>query len=145
MAPRLHTKGEYPADWEAIAKRVKSWAEWRCVRCAHPHDPVKGRTLTVHHFDGDKSNCAEWNLIPLCQACHLSVQARVNPETPYIFMPSIWIMPYIAGFYAAGRGMPPPGYNLEVWIAEYENFKMQWPAWAPKAQETNHAGADPVL
>ncbi|GAH88897.1 unnamed protein product, partial [marine sediment metagenome] len=27
--------------------------------------------LTVHHLDGNKANCEDWNLAALCQRCHL--------------------------------------------------------------------------
>lgn len=59
------------------------------------------RIGTVHHFDGDKANCRWWNLLALCQRCHLAVQARVNPRQPYMFEHSSWVKPYVAGFYAA--------------------------------------------
>lgn len=58
------------------------------------------RVATVHHFDGAKNNCVWWNLLPLCQRCHLKTQARVNPHVPYIFEHSDWMKPYVAGFYA---------------------------------------------
>lgn len=58
------------------------------------------RILTVHHFDGDKANCVWWNLMALCQRCHLKTQVRVNPQQPYLFEHSEWAKPYVAGFYA---------------------------------------------
>lgn len=58
------------------------------------------RILTVHHLDGDKANCAWWNLLALCQRCHLTVQGNVNPQTPYFLEHSDWFKPYVAGFYA---------------------------------------------
>jgi hypothetical protein len=137
--PRLPTKGDYPGDWSAIARRVKDEAGWKCVRCAHEHAPAVGRCLTVHHFDGDKANCARWNLMSLCQACHLSVQGRVDPAVPIMWDPSPWAMPYIAGFYEAGRGVIPASYNLTRWRAEYEAKVGAWPAWAPVPVEANPA------
>lgn len=68
--------------------------------------PYKPRTFaqwrigTVHHLDGDKSNCVWWNLLALCQRCHLTVQSRVNPQQPYMLEHSEWFKPYAAGFYA---------------------------------------------
>ena len=97
---KLQIKGQYSDDWAAIAKAVKDAARWRCIRCNHDHDPGRGFCLTVHHFDGDKSNNRWWNLMALCQRCHLSVHSRVNPEHPWIFEHSEWIKPYVAGFYA---------------------------------------------
>lgn len=58
------------------------------------------RILTVHHCDGDKSNCEWWNLLALCQRCHLQIQCRVNPQTPWFLEHSDWFKPYVAGFYA---------------------------------------------
>ena len=58
------------------------------------------RILTVHHLDGDKSNCAWWNLLALCQRCHLQIQTRIDPDTPYFLEHSEWFKPYVAGFYA---------------------------------------------
>lgn len=63
-----------------------------------PH--AQWRILTVHHLDGDKSNCRWWNLLALCQRCHLQIQGRLNPETPYFLEHSEWFKPYVAGFYA---------------------------------------------
>ena len=58
------------------------------------------RIGTVHHFDGNKANVAWWNLLALCQRCHLKTQARVDPQVPYMFEHSNWLKPYVAGFYA---------------------------------------------
>lgn len=58
------------------------------------------RILTVHHLDGDKANDAWWNTLALCQRCHLTVQCRVDPNTPFFLEHSEWAKPYIAGFYA---------------------------------------------
>ncbi len=58
------------------------------------------RILTVHHLDGNKANCSWWNLLALCQRCHLTVQGSVKPETPWFLEHSEWFKPYVAGFYA---------------------------------------------
>jgi hypothetical protein len=58
------------------------------------------RILTVHHMDGDKANCEWWNLLALCQRCHLTIQTRLNPELTYFLEHSEWAKPYVAGFYA---------------------------------------------
>lgn len=70
----------YPENWFYIAYSVKSRAGWHCEACNHSHDPGTGYTLTVHHLDGDKSNCDFSNLVALCQRCHLTIQARFNPN-----------------------------------------------------------------
>ena len=100
MTNRLHIQGSYPKDWNEIGDRVRAEAKGVCIRCGHAHDPVNGYALTVHHFDGNKSNCEWWNLMSLCQRCHLKVQGRVNPEIHYFLEHSEWAKPYVAGFYA---------------------------------------------
>lgn len=161
---RLTIRGEYARDWPDIADRAKAQAGHRCVRCGHPDgDRMFGgarvlkqctvecthlrdgklRMLTVHHLDGDKGNNRWWNLLALCQACHLSVQARVNPEVGLLFDPRPWAMPYIAGFYEAGRGVLGVGYDLGRWIGLYNEAafgalcsgeRRTWPEWAPRVQ-----------
>ena|SRR6185369_12267861 len=69
-----------------------------CIRCKSPSVP--GKILTTHHMDGDKANDEWWNLLPLCQVCHLQIQAKVDPETPWFLEHSEWMKIYIAGFYA---------------------------------------------
>ena len=100
MTLRLHIQGEYPPDWPEIADRVRAEAGGKCIRCGHDHDPKAGYALTVHHFDGNKSNCEWWNLMALCQRCHLKIQGRVNPEVSYFLEHDEWFKPYVAGFYA---------------------------------------------
>lgn len=98
--PRRST-GTYPDDWPAIAQAVKEAAGWRCIRCGHPHDPVAGYTLTVHHCDLNKSNCRWWNLLPLCQRCHLSIQHKLYLDRPWLMVEhSAWFKPYAGGFFA---------------------------------------------
>jgi len=91
---------EYPSDWREIATAVKIKAGWKCIRCGHLHDTASGYMLTVHHLDMDKANCSWWNLLALCQRCHLSIQGRVNPDQPYMFEHTDWFKPYVAAFYA---------------------------------------------
>jgi len=58
------------------------------------------RILTVHHADGDKSNLAWWNLLALCQRCHLTIQSKVVMERVYPSEHSDWFKPFVAGYYA---------------------------------------------
>lgn len=125
---------DYPANWSEIAKAVKDEADWQCVRCTHDHAPDLGYCLTVHHFDGDKANCERWNLMALCQRCHLKVQAKADPRQPIMFNPSLWAMPYVAGVYEAGICEPSNEYHLPEWIEIYQTqHKKTWPHWAPRA------------
>jgi 5-methylcytosine-specific restriction endonuclease McrA len=88
----------YNADGKEKRRLARESVGNKCIRCGSPSVP--GRILTTHHFDGDKSNDAWWNLLPLCQVCHLSFQGRVDPEQPYMFEHADWLKPYVAGFYA---------------------------------------------
>jgi len=52
-------------------------------------------------LDGDKANCAGWNLAALCQRCHLKIQARV--KMGQLFMPEVlpvsdWFKPQLEGY-----------------------------------------------
>jgi len=58
------------------------------------------RILTVHHLNGNKADCRWFNLAPLCQRCHLSVQGRVVMERAFFLEHSDWMKPHAAGFYA---------------------------------------------
>jgi hypothetical protein len=58
------------------------------------------RILTVHHADGDKANLAWWNLLALCQRCHLEIQAKVVMERVYPHEHTDWFKPFVAGYYA---------------------------------------------
>lgn len=101
MARRSVPGVTYPDNWRDIAHAVKEEAGWCCVRCGHPHDPSAGRTLTIHHADMNPGNSVWWNLLPLCQACHLSVQGRVDLDRPWVMQEhSDWFKLYVAGFYA---------------------------------------------
>lgn len=101
MARSSAAGSTYPAEWPEISQQVKAEAGGRCVRCKHEHDPLTGFTLTVHHLDMNPSNNVWWNLLPLCQRCHLSIQARVVLERPWVMTEhSEWFKPYVAGWYA---------------------------------------------
>ena len=89
----------YNADGEQKRKEVRESSGNKFVRCGSPSMP--GKILTTHHLDGDKANDKWWNLLPLCQVCHLQIQAKVDPEQPWMFEHSEWFKPYIAGFYAS--------------------------------------------
>jgi hypothetical protein len=95
---------QYPDNWKEIADRIKTAADWKCERCKHPHDQASGHVLTVHHLDGDKSNCADWNLAALCQRCHLKIQGRVKMSQLFFLnlLPiSGWFKPHYEGYLAS--------------------------------------------
>jgi hypothetical protein len=58
------------------------------------------RILTVHHLNGRKHDLRWWNLVSLCQRCHLYIQRKVLMERVYPWEHSDWFKPYAAGWYA---------------------------------------------
>lgn len=97
--PRVKSSGQYPPDWPEIAEQVKQEVGGCCERCRHPHDPSSGHTLTVHHLDGNKSNCERWNLAALCQKCHLRCQGRLFMPQFFMFEHTDWFKPHVEGYY----------------------------------------------
>lgn len=101
---------DYPEDWPEIAKRIKDAAGWTCERCKHVHEVETGYVLTVHHLDGNKANCEDWNLAALCQRCHLRIQGRVKMAQGFFVevMPvSEWFRPHLEGYLKATGGRQP--------------------------------------
>ena len=113
--------GEYVPDRKALHNAVRAAAGNRCIRCGHPAGDTpsvraacdercthrrdgKLRILTVHHLTGAKGDNRWWNLLALCQGCHLTIQGRVIPERPFLFEHTAWFKPYAAGFYASYYG-----------------------------------------
>lgn len=97
---------DYPPDWPEIAKRIKDAAGWKCERCTHVHEVETGYVLTVHHLDGNKENCADWNLAALCQRCHLKIQGRVKMDQLFfleVLDVSPWFKPHLEGYLASIR------------------------------------------
>lgn len=91
-------RNNYNDDGRERRREARAAAGHRCVR--YGSLSVRGRILTTHHFDGDKANDEWWNLMALCQVCHLQVQAKVDPRIPFFLEHSEWAKPYVAGFYA---------------------------------------------
>lgn len=132
----IEPRNDYPADWPEIARQVKDRAAWRCIRCGHPnetptvrahcdefcrhHPDGKQRMLTVHHLNGDKADSRWWNLLALCQVCHLTIQARVMPDRPWLFDHSSWFVPYVCGFYASYYG------GFEITLQEARADPERW-------------------
>ena len=98
--------GEYPPNWWMISLEVKNNAHWECIRCGHPDSWEDHYVLTVHHLDMNKSNCEWWNLVALCQRCHLRIQGKVDMRQYYMFDHSEWFRPYVAGYRAHLEGKP---------------------------------------
>jgi 5-methylcytosine-specific restriction endonuclease McrA len=122
--------GYPPEWHATVKHAVREQADHRCIRCMHPYVKGAGgtspcddrcdhegpfqfleidglmvrharwRILTVHHLDGVKGNLRWWNLVSLCQRCHLQIQGKVKMERVYPWPHSDWFQPYVAGYYA---------------------------------------------
>lgn len=88
MPIRPENAKRYPADWRAISARIRfDRAKSRCEctgqcglhrgrRCEEYHgEPALWANgtivLTVAHLDHAPENCADDNLLAMCQRCHL--------------------------------------------------------------------------
>ena len=89
MPIRAENRDRYPADWPAIAKRIKEAAGWCCVgspaypacRAAHgAAHPATGAlvVLTVAHLDHQPEHCDDANLCAWCQRCHNTYDAPMR-------------------------------------------------------------------
>lgn len=81
-------RSRYPADWEAISRRIRERSGGRCegppgrapeaprceARNGAPHPRTGSRVVltTAHVIDPDPMNVNDWNLAALCQRCHLN-------------------------------------------------------------------------
>ena len=143
-------RGEYVADRKALHNAVRAQVGNRCIRCGHPEGDKLGsftqtdagreyshvlvpcdascthpndgklRILTVHHLTGQKDDNRWWNLLALCQVCHLQIQGKVIPEQAYLWPHSAWFVPYVCGFYAATIA------RLEITRADAEEDPHRW-------------------
>lgn len=89
MPIRAENRARYPADWNAISRRVREDAGNRCegspqfpdcrAMNGKPH-PVTGSrvVLTVAHLDHQPENCARSNLRAWCQRCHNAYDAPMR-------------------------------------------------------------------
>lgn len=76
----------YPAEWEAISRRVRERAGWRCEFCGAKHGephPLTGSRviLTVAHvLNDDPMDVRDENLKALCNRCHLLLDLPMHLE-----------------------------------------------------------------
>lgn len=104
MPIRPENRARYPKDWRQISDRIRferagsqCECDGRCCspshasmitsyRCQAEHlerHPITGSTvvLTVAHLDHTPENCADDNLLAMCQACHLAYDRDHHAET----------------------------------------------------------------
>lgn len=80
----------YPPEWRTgeIQARIRQQAGCACEICGLQFDPVTNKALQaldedsrpvvghVHHLDHNPANCADDNLIFLCQNCHIRLHGQ---------------------------------------------------------------------
>jgi hypothetical protein len=98
-------RSKYPDDWDAVARRIKDAAGWKCEKCGQqcrfPGDgfDTHKRTLTVAHINHVEADCRDENLVALCPACHLAydetrkamqrlAQKRIQRESANLLFPA---------------------------------------------------------
>lgn len=79
----IKDKTRYPREWPAISRRIRERDGQRCRFCGAENgqpNPATGSrvVLTVAHLDHTPENCADDNLVALCQKCHLTYDARFH-------------------------------------------------------------------
>jgi hypothetical protein len=117
---RVLTAAGIAVEWDAHAPGPV-W-ELTDLRLPDAVLQARWRVLTVHHLDGEKANCAWWNLAALCQRCHLTIQGKVVMGRRWVHEHTPWFRPYAAGYYAhayLGVDLPRPEVeaNLEELLA----------------------------
>jgi 5-methylcytosine-specific restriction endonuclease McrA len=87
---KQYMTNNYPPEWQTgeIQARIRERAGYACEICGLQFDPVTnialnavdedGRALVghVHHLDHNPPNCADDNLIFLCQTCHIRLHGQ---------------------------------------------------------------------
>lgn len=71
-----HQKPIYPHDWWSIAYQAKEAAEWTCKHCPTKQGDDPHNNITVHHRDHNTFNNENYNLLVLCQRCHLAEERK---------------------------------------------------------------------
>jgi len=69
---------KYPVNWPEIRQAILERAENKCELCGaenHQPHPITGSrvVLTIAHIDQNRENNKPWNLLALCQRCHLKI------------------------------------------------------------------------
>lgn len=67
----------YTSHWKRLSKSILK-QEPQCRSCG------RSESVLVHHLDGDTSNNAQQNLIPLCEPCHGRMHAKPYNEMIYL-------------------------------------------------------------
>ena len=98
----MSATADYPPEWQSgeIQARIRELANYTCEICGTAFKPGTNEALEardssgrpilghVHHLDHEPSNCADENLIFLCQSCHIRLHGQ--GWTPGDQMPLAW-------------------------------------------------------
>lgn len=81
-------KYSYPKEWNsALKKRIRDRDNHRCQYpdCGYSDLDEGCAKLDVHHIDGNKQNCSEYNLISLCHGHHMFVESEPSNWINYFY------------------------------------------------------------
>lgn len=68
--------GAYGAKFNNVLKNsIRDRENHHCLVCQRAENEFK-IALSIHHIDYDKKNNHPWNLVALCQPCHISTSAH---------------------------------------------------------------------
>lgn len=68
----------YPVEFSRwLKEKIRIRDNRTCQMCGKSQEE-EGRSLSVHHIDGNKDNCEEYNLIALCNTCNQKVEHIEN-------------------------------------------------------------------
>lgn len=81
---------KYPPNWKSeIRPRILKRAGDKCEKCGVENHTIRTNedgkqvriVLTIAHvYDDNPMNCADDNLLALCQRCHLTMDARMHAQ-----------------------------------------------------------------
>ena len=99
--------GEETPEWTPCDELCRHGGPWRTESDDYQGTggprtwrEAQWRVLTVHHLNGVKRDCRWWNLVALCQRCHLTIQGKVVMDRAFVARHSDWFQPYAAAWYA---------------------------------------------
>ena len=86
----------YPKDWKLISQAIIKNQNNICYFCPAENHKSHWKTgskvvLTTHHIDGNLKNNSRYNLIALCQRCHLRLDLEKHLSKRFKIDKNYWI------------------------------------------------------
>lgn len=74
----------YPPTWDEVSLGVKQEAEWKCELCGEPNNKDTWHILTTAHIIPIGRLIKRWNLIAVCQRCHVGTVEKFSQKLKYL-------------------------------------------------------------